>query len=595
MKKLLVLLCFVALACGEDDRVLPDGGAGDTGPGFDVPTVPDAGPTADSGPGSDASPTADAGRGSDAGPVPVDSGPPPVDAPTFDVPVRFDAGPGDAGPSDAGPVEDAMPDVPTDAGPPPDTGGLCSVERAGYGACTPDRGCLLAGQFCEGERAFTTGGVTDPIMSAPAGSDPIPLAIFADGTCTPSPLATTGTPEACDADDETSCGSCGSCTDLGGVTMCLKACEPNLTDNDVCRDNYNCSLTDAVCLPLGCSSDVECRVSRQESNGVPGIQTPNDCMASPAECAGGPNNFDGLLYDTSSSAICNSDTWECEGEPSNPAASGGDMCTTDADCEEGGLCIEQGGSCSTDNTVDCVTNDQCTAAITGAGINGVCDTRWSGGACAKLGCDVVGNECANDGVCQERGIGVPACLDGCTLGAGATPADPATWVDDATGAGGCRSGYSCSWNGVGAAGVANNGVCVTGEFSPVVADNVGAACDTASDCWGPFGQQRCLRFDPAAALGICTVSDCTAPFFSDLAINVCGTDNSCVDFGDAGDPFGLCLQGCSAPSDCSTPDLGCVEVAPGAGDVCFPGCQVNADCQVGRSCFGAGADLGECR
>lgn len=587
MKKLLVLSCFLALACGDDDRVFPDGGT-DASPGFDVPVVLDAGP-----------PAADAGPGSDGGPGIPDASlsdvPVPVDSSIFDAGPTPDSGPpSDSGPTDAGPVEDAQPDVPTDAGPPPDAGGMCSVVVAGYGSCTPDRGCLLAGQVCEAERAFTNGGGADPITNAPSGSDPYPQAIFVDGICTPSGIQTTGTPDACDPDDETACGACGGCIDLGGVTMCLKSCEPNVTDNDVCRDNYNCSLTDAVCLPVGCIGDVECRVSRQDTNGIPGIQTPTLCTSDPAQCGGGPNNFDALVYDTASSAVCNLDTFECEGEPSNAAASGGDMCAIDADCEAGGRCIQQGGSCSTDIDVDCVTNAQCTAAITGAGTDGVCNPTWSGGACIKLGCDVPGNECANDGVCQERGLGVTACLAGCTVGAGADSADPATWIAPATGSGGCRSDYSCFWNGVGAAGVADNGVCLPGAFSPVVADNVGAACDTASDCWGPFGQQRCLRFDPSAAMGICTVNDCTAPFFTDPAVNVCGMDNTCVDFGDAADPFGLCLQGCSAPSDCSTPDLGCVEVAAGAGDVCFPGCAVNADCQAGRACVGAGADLGEC-
>ena len=73
---------------------------------------------------------------------------------------------------------------------------------------------------------------------------------------------------------------------------------------------------------------------------------------------------------------------------------------------------------------DCVRNSDCEA-------NGRCLSEarygWPGGYCVKDGCDVPGNECAGMGdgvVCQERGIGVPFCMQGCQFGSGWTPDDP---------------------------------------------------------------------------------------------------------------------------------------------------------------------------
>ncbi|MFT5354550.1 MAG: hypothetical protein ACI9KE_001756 [Polyangiales bacterium] len=509
-----------------------------------------------------------------------------------------DAGNFDAGGTmfDAGP--DTGPPVETDAGPDIDSGPAASCDDYDV-ECTPDRGCIQAGFVCEAERAFTTGGGTDPITDAPAGEDPYPSSIFVDGMCTPRGIQTTGTPEACDADDdeETACGDCGSCTDLGGVTMCLRDCEPSLTDNGGCRDNFSCSLTDGVCLPVGCTTDTQCRVARRDTNGIAGIQTPDLCTASPAQCGDSANNFDALVYDTDSAAICNLDTYECTGEPSTPGASGGDTCTDDADCEDGGFCIEEGGSCTTDSEVDCINNDQCTAAITGAASDGTCDISWTGGSCIKLGCDVVGNECANDGVCQERGLGVTACLEGCTVGAGADPEDAATWTDPTTANGGCRDSYGCFWKGVGGHGVANNGVCLPSTFNDVTEPNVGSVCDTADECFGPFGQARCIRFDPLDEFGYCTVNDCTAPFFDPASTaNVCGGENICGNFGSAEDPFGLCLERCDDEAGvpdanlCEGENMGCRGDVLTDVNVCFPGCSTTEQCPTGETCEGATAE-----
>lgn len=496
-----------------------------------------------------------------------------------DVPViGFDTGPDTGGP-------DAGPDVPIE---PP----TCDEYDV---ACTPDRGCLQAGFICQPEISQTQGGGGDPITDAPAGTDPINLTFLVDGMCTPRGFTDTAAPEACDPDDEmeTACGDCGSCIEpFADTSICLRDCTPSVTDNDVCRDTHQCSLTEGVCLPFGCNSDEECRVARQDTNGIAGIQTPTLCTASPEQCGDSAANFDNLVYDTASAAVCNPETFQCSGAPSTPGASGGDNCTMDSDCEEDGFCIEEGGSCTTDGTVDCINDDQCTAAITGEATDGTCDISWTGGACIKLGCDVVGNECANDGVCQERGLGVTACLAGCTVGDGADPEDPATWIDPATADGGCGLNYGCFWNGVGGHGVANNGVCLPTTFNDITESNVGSVCDTSDECYGPFGQPRCIRFGgPLDEFGICSVNDCTAPLFDPASTaNVCGGDNPCANFGSAEDPFGLCLERCVSGDDCEGENIACRDDVLEDTNVCFVGCAMDEQCPTGQTCVGATAE-----
>ena len=60
MKKLLLLACVAAIACGDDDVVTMDGGMADGGMP-DVITIPDTGPGPDTGPTPDSGPTPDTG------------------------------------------------------------------------------------------------------------------------------------------------------------------------------------------------------------------------------------------------------------------------------------------------------------------------------------------------------------------------------------------------------------------------------------------------------------------------------------------------------------------------------------------------------
>ncbi|MEM9862045.1 MAG: hypothetical protein AAF938_10545, partial [Myxococcota bacterium] len=157
-----------------------------------------------------------------------------------------------------------------------------------------------------------------------------------------------------------------------------------------------------------------------------------------------------------------------------------------------------------------------------------------------------------------------------------------------------------------------------GGFTPDNTEpNIGAECQRDDECWGPFGQARCIVLsnnDPISPdnPGYCTVNDCTAPYFAVAAggvpvANVCGTnpvgdgdevaDNICVNFGDAADPFGLCIASCESPADCEGPGIGCTPGLLGAGSpaICFPGCQETANCQDGFICEGATPDaIGTC-
>ncbi len=478
------------------------------------------------------------------------------------------------------PEGDGGVDLGVDAG--PDMGGSsCGIGTA----CTEVRGCATVGAECLEFTIPPQGGPSDPITDHPDGEDSTYQAtFFAGGYCTTS---FPGLPTECvpDTDEgEEFCGDCATCVDLfgdGGGT-CLASCEPSVTDNGSCRDGYECNLSGEFCLD-GCTSDASCRISRVEGNGIPGLQTAAECSetpaactpadcgdetpADPAACATPSGNFDRLVYDTTSEAVCDPDTFRCVGAPSNPTAAGGDTCTTDTDCEAEGFCIEEDPD----------------------------DGSWPGGYCIKLRCDLPGNECANGGKCQESGLGVFACTEGCTVGGFDTTSDPSTWSADGAAQDTCRDGYGCFWDGAGAGGVANNGACLPVEYNPeVTAPNTGDECEADSDCFSPFGVGRCLR-NTSFPNGYCTVSNCGAPWFTEgtpADANVCGDSGFCVSFDEEDPTFALCLETCTTADTCAA-GLGCVDITATTKG-CFPGCSADADCRTGERCSMAGTANAEC-
>jgi len=197
-------------------------------------------------------------------------------------------------------------------------------------ACTPERGCRTAAAAClvdePGEGAL--GGPGDPILNHPDGEDTVvERTLFPGGWCSTSyPGETTAT---CDpAERGTVCGPRGVCAELAVGPVCAEACDPTAATNDSCRDGYQCHPEHAGCIP-GCQSDDQCRIARQETNGVDGLQTPEDCSESPIACtpadcvdadpvdpdacANPASNFDRLVYDTESTAVCDPESFRCTG------------------------------------------------------------------------------------------------------------------------------------------------------------------------------------------------------------------------------------------------------------------------------------------
>ncbi len=191
-----------------------------------------------------------------------------------------------------------------------------------YEACTPVRGCSSASDFClTDEWIGDLGGPDDPIRSHPDGEDTIvERTLFPDGTCTASFPG--GTAECDPAEPAEVCGAEGTCVELELGRVCLQAC----ADSAECRDGYRCDPDLGGCIGA-CRSDDECRISREETNGIGGLQpaflctanpgacTPADCgeaePADPDACADPESNFDRLVYDTESAAVCDPETLRC--------------------------------------------------------------------------------------------------------------------------------------------------------------------------------------------------------------------------------------------------------------------------------------------
>jgi len=358
------------------------------------------------------------------------------------------------------------------------------------GPCRGDTLDCNAGLSCLTEFAAEIGGADDPIANYPPGEAvPIAAPLFVDNYCTPPPTATG------DGCDPNACNTlCGICSQ--GV--CLNACEPDLDSNSICREGYACDVIEFVCTP-GCTSDDECRVARID---------------------------DGLVYNTSSEAVCNPATARCE-HPGTPDAQAGDPCEFNDDCERNGTCIPT-----------------------------------TGGYCSKLGCGLAGNECAGDGVCAGG-----TCVAPCVVG-------PTDGVDPTEDTQGCREDYTCYW---GRTPGDASGFCDLAFFSEVTEPNVGADCENDDECYSPFGYGAC---DPDFG---CTILECGAP---GLPADICGEGAVCIDFIDLGVDAFACLVQCTTAEDCREGDA-CADLD---GDpmtldqVCFPACVDSAECRAGEVC-----------
>ena len=420
--------------------------------------------------------------------------------------------------------------------------------------CTDVPGCRTGS--CITEQPSTIGDGDDPIAGFPGGATTVPVTYWENGYCSPVPGVRRDDASACDPDGDPGadgCGGCASCQvlgDSGGVDVvaCMQTCTPRATTRGGCRTGYQCTVNSGVCYP-GCTGNDECRIYRPDTNGN-GTIDPYDRVANP----GG----DRLTYDALTDAVCNAATARCEHSGGGGVA--GDRCTRDSQCEANGRCF----------------SDPAT------------DGSWRGGYCTKLGCDLAGISCAGgQSVCQERRIGTSLCARGCTVAA-----EPMADRTGANGHGaGCRAGYACVWNGVGAAGTARNGACIPGNYNGRASNNVGSHCVDDGDCYSPYGQGLCLNNDFWRG-GYCSILDCSAP---GMPGNVCGSNAQCATLVD---DVPACFEDCTRAEDCAT-GFGCYDTtAIGVdvtGPICFPGCLVTGDCRSGQRCDRPDPmTLGEC-
>ncbi|MBK6808617.1 MAG: hypothetical protein IPG81_06915 [Sandaracinaceae bacterium] len=388
-------------------------------------------------------------------------------------------------------------------------------------------------QVCIGELRSTVGGVQDPILDVPdGGPESFELVDFPGDYCAPA-LATA---LRCSTADRAACASvCGVCVSniFSDANLCLKQCTPNAVDNDICRNNYECNMLNGAC-DTGCASDDECRTSRED--------TDMNGMIEPFDVDTGLG--DRIVYRPESQAFCSPDTFRCE-HPGTPGAEAGDPCESNDECEANGRCLDE------------------------------VRFEFPGGYCSKYRCDFEGNSWAGAGsVCNSRGVGLPSCLAGCTLGTGVTQGDTSTYLNNTQG---CRTGYACVWDGRSAA-EPMNGSCLPGEYNSVTEPNIGAPCSTTDDCYSPFGQGVCLTTGYPG--GYCSVLDCgTVGMPADL----CGPSAACVIIG-AGTR--VCLASCSTADDCrlgyACGDIDSDPLTPGS--TCFADCLSDEECRDGETC-----------
>jgi hypothetical protein len=291
-------------------------------------------------------------------------------------------------------------------------------------------------------------------------------------------------------------------------------------------------------------------VVRRDTN-TNGIIDPYDAMTNP--------DGDALVYDDSTSATCNTTTYRCE-HTGATGAEAGDTCVNDFDCEANGDCIADFGD----------------------------EGGWPGGYCTKFGCDIAGNDCAGDGKCQERGLGIAICVQACEVAATTDTADRFSDPRD------CAPGYNCFWDGTSGA-AAGNGGCVPGNYNAIrggdATGQVGQECTDEEDCYSPFGAGQCRDF---GAGNHCTLFDCGAP---GMPADVCGEDVTCAQI--SGSDTSLCVKDCTTADDCLAGN-GCWDttmagINTGGTTVCFPGCLEDSHCRDTESCVGASMTMtGEC-
>ena len=474
-------------------------------------------------------------------------------------------------------VDMALPDLPRDEGMPdegmrddgPETDPLPVCAGLGI-SCEAAMGCRV-GTCQPALPQRDRGSDADPIRDLPGGgtsyAGPV---IFDDGFCT------LDTPFEDDVDCrevEGLCGDCMSCVTAFGEGACYLDCDPRAPGNDVCPDAWDCVPLNnggGICFD-GCARDTDCfgaAVIREETNGIEGIQTLEDCEAVPSPCGfAGP---DELVFIAAANPTCDLDTFECQ-IVGDPTAEPGDGCRGDFDCPDDGVCRNEppfddgycfGPECTSD--ADCGGDSVCGGGRSGAFLT----------------------------------AGTDRCLVGCDLTVGVEAANVASWP---AGRGGCDEGFKCLSDA--SADSPELGVCVPDAIDPFSAGptftqafgagpnapNLGAACTSSDECFNPFGYGTCL-IGLNGRDGFCTVEE--AGVLEALGFEVCAGETIVVTTSGPPSNEQSCLPTCTTGDDCPT-GFGCVSA--GTENVCFPtGCEDDGDCRSDEECI-AGGCFDTCR
>lgn len=268
---------------------------------------------------------------------------------------------------------------------------------------------------------------------------------------------------------------------------------------------------------------------------------------------------------------------------------------TPSDTDRGGC--REGYACdpSTNTCVDaCTSDDWCKIVDVTVTDDGFID-QWVYDPTFPSSCN------ATTGRCEFQ-----ACLVG---------AEPEADQLGADGHGaGCEAGQSCIWDGSSGPAADANGICFPGEYNDITESNVGGACDSAADCYSPFGYGACLNeiFNPSLLgdlSGACTIANCGV--FDDgmggaidgilpgVETNIPVCDSSagelCVNFAPSGPPQTFCMKSCETASECA-PGYACAVLLTDGGRLCWPSCSTDDECNadLGQTCLNeAGAACGE--
>ena len=340
----------------------------------------------------------------------------------------------------------------------------------------------------------------------------------------------------CTVDAPGQCDRCTVCVARHGGTVgeCFNPC----SETGHCREGFACDVVNQVCVP-------SCTI-------VDGVDT---CQFSTI-ASQDPWSAGATIVDRGADwpSHCNTETGRCA-TPGNPAATAGDVCEDDLDCEDDGTCLPLTPS----------------------------------GYCVRHGCNDVASPCREGDVCalgHYLGLRGRTCLNGCALGGETTSAQRIGLMG---GHPTCGPGQACLP--AARTGSTVQGACLPGNYNDVVDYNVGQECMADTDCWSPYGLGRCLMLDEPYSSregrGVCSVRWCAMDseewgYGADL--DRCRSTDQCVWVSEV-EPG--CVTRCESAADCPG-EWACHPVDVfGDGSLyrtCWPACFDDTECAAGALC-----------